>query len=305
MGVTEGVTVSTRAPDAADARQIIAIKLEKFLTETRLRHLHFADSSVAPPPLACITHFPRLSLPIEGFDAMDLPVYGRSERIAPGSGEAVFVPGHAWNRPDWADGAKVLTFLFGAERIGISLVTHSGGSASSAQAIKTSVQGAHDIPSRNILNALAALTRETATGPLPTLLAESLLHSCLRLLLAPESRTPRKAAHTYESLCLYVQENFQQTLTRESVAQRFGIAPTHVSRLFRTEGLTNFRDYLNRARINRAKFILANYDVPLKEVAADCGYSDTAYFCRVFKAIAKATPTQYRDRGLAVAGSLS
>jgi AraC-like DNA-binding protein len=125
------------------------------------------------------------------------------------------------------------------------------------------------------------------------------------LLLAPESRAPRKAAHTYEALCLYVQENFQHPLTRESVAQRFGIAPTHVSRLFRIEGLTNFRDYLNLARINRAKFILANYAIPLKEVAANCGYSDAAYFCRVFKAIAKTTPTQYRDRGLAVGTPLS
>jgi AraC-like DNA-binding protein len=80
------------------------------------------------------------------------------------------------------------------------------------------------------------------------------------------------------------------------VARRFGIAPTHVSRLFRTEGLMNFRDYVNLVRMNRAKFILASYDVPLKEVAASCGYSDVAYFCKVFKSITKTTPTQYRDR---------
>jgi AraC-like DNA-binding protein len=291
------------AQDAASLRQTIAIKLETFLSETRLRHLHFADSSVAPPPLAYITNFPRLSLPIEGFHAMELPVLGRSERIAPGRGEAVFVPGHAWNRPDWADSVKVITFLFGAKQIGISLVTHCGGNESFADAIKISVQGVHDIPSRNILNALAALAGETPAGPLPRLLTESLLYSCLRLLRAPESRAPRKALHTYEMLCLYVQENFQHALTREAVAQRFGIAPTHVSRLFRGEGLMRFSDYVNLVRMNRAKFILANYDIPLKEVAASCGYSDVAYFCRVFKRIAKATPTQYRDRRMAVKGS--
>ncbi len=32
----------------------------------------------------------------------------------------------------------------------------------------------------------------------------------------------------------------------------------------------------------------------LKEVAANCGYSDIAYFCRVFKKINQGTPTQYR-----------
>ncbi len=101
---------------------------------------------------------------------------------------------------------------------------------------------------------------------------------------------------TYETLCLYVQENFQHELTRESVAQRFEIAPAHVSRLFRREGLMRFSDYVNLVRMNRAKFILANYRIPLKEVAASCGYADVAYFCRVFKRFAKTTPGQYRDR---------
>jgi AraC-like DNA-binding protein len=293
-------TALQRAPDAASVRETIARELENYLRKTRLRRLHFADSSVAPSTLAYITNFPRLSLPLDGFHAMELPVRGRADRIAPGRGQAVFVPGHAWNRPDWAEPVKVLTFLFGAKQIGISLVTHRGGNEASAHAIKTSVQSAHDIPSRSVLSALAALTGETPAAPLPKLLAESLLYSCLRLLRMPESRRPRKAMRTYEMLCLYVQENFQRPLTREAVAQRFEIAPAHVSRLFRREGLMRFSDYVNLVRMNRAKFILANYRIPLKEVAASCGYADVAYFCRVFKRIAKATPTQYRDRGMAV-----
>ena len=95
---------------------------------------------------------------------MELPVDGRPERIFPARGHAVFVPGHAWNRPDWADRVKVLTFLFGAKQIGISLVTHRGGDEAKAHAIKTSVASAHDALSRNILNALEALAGETPTG---------------------------------------------------------------------------------------------------------------------------------------------
>ena len=119
-----------------------------------------------------------------------------------------------------------MTFLFGAKQIGISLVTHRGGSGEAkAHALKTSVESAHDALSRNILNALAALAGENAGRGVANLLAESLLHSCLRLLRAPEARKPRKAMRTYEMLCLYVQENFQQPLTRESVAEHLGIAP--------------------------------------------------------------------------------
>ena len=298
MGASPEIVRIRRAPGAVDARQTIALEIETFLRRSRLRRVNFADSSVAPPPLAYITNFPRLSLPLEGIHAMELPVDGRRERITPTRGQVVFVPGHAWNRPDWADAVKVLTFLFGARQIGISLVTHRGGGEANAHAIKTSVQSAHDALSRNVLNALTALSGESAAGPLPKLLAESLLHSCLRLLRAPESRKPRKAMRTYEMLCLYVQENFQHELTRESVAHHLGIDPAHVSRLFRREGLMRFSDYVNLVRMNRAKFILANYRIALKEVAASCGYADVAYFCRVFKRFAKVTPTEWRDRGV-------
>jgi AraC-like DNA-binding protein len=287
---------ASRAAAASNPRHTIALELETFLRKTRLGRVYFADSSVAPPPLAYITNFPRLSLPLDGSHPMELPVRGVPERINPSRGRAVFVPGHAWNRPDWASPVKVLTFLFGAKQTGISMVTHRGGSEANARAIKTSVESAHDPVSRNVLNALAALAGESVPGPLPKLLVESLLRACLRLLRSPEGRKPRKAKRTYEMLCLHVQENFQQPLTRESLAGRFGIAPAHVSRLFRREGLMRFSDYVNLVRMNRAKFILSNYRIPLKEVAASCGYADVAYFCRVFKRFAKATPSQYRDR---------
>jgi AraC-like DNA-binding protein len=286
-----------KSPDASAMRATIAAELEAFLTKARLRKLYFADSSVAPPPLAYVTHFPRLSVPLEGCHAMELPVDGQSVQVAPGRGQGVFVPGHAWNRPDWADRVKVMTFLFGARQIGISLVTHRGGDESNAHAIKTSVENVHDPLSKNILNAMAALSGEAGGGALSRLLAESLLHSCLRLLHAPEGRKARKALRTYEMLCLHVQENFQEDLTRESIAQKFEIAPAHVSRLFRREGLMRFSDYVNLVRMNRAKFILANYRIPLKEVAASCGYADVAYFCRVFKRLSKVTPGEYRNRG--------
>jgi len=60
-----------------------------------------------------------------------------------------------------------------------------------------------------------------------------------------------------------------------------------------------FNDYLNLVRVNRAKFMLQNYSMTLKEIAANCCYTDTAYFCRVFKKISKVTPTEYRTRSLA------
>ena len=278
---------------------MIVHELEEYLRRTRVRHVHFGDGTTVPPPLAYVTNFPRLSLPLAGCHTMEIAHSGRTETIKPVRGHAVFVPDHAWNKPDWTGRVDVLTFLFGVKQIGISLVRHKGGSQVPSIAMKASVHGGYDVPTHSILATLMVLAADHAKGPLARLSTESLLHACLRLLRSPQKQRPRKAIRTYESICLYVQENFHGPITRESVARHFGLAPNHVSRLFRKEGLMRFNDYLNLVRVNRAKFMLQNYSMTLKEIAASCCYSDPAYFCRVFKKICKVTPTQYRANNTA------
>ena len=107
---------------------MIVQELEEYLRETRVRHVHFGDGTTAPPPLAYVTNFPRLSLPLAGCHTMEIAQGGRTETIKPVRGHAVFVPDHAWNKPDWTGRVDVLTFLFGVKQIGISLVRHKGGS---------------------------------------------------------------------------------------------------------------------------------------------------------------------------------
>ena len=274
--------------------RLIVHELEEYLRETRIRRVHFGDGTTVPPPLAYVTNFPRLSLPLAGCHTMEVADGGRTEIIKPVRGHAVFIPDHAWNRPDWTGHVDVLTFLFGVKQIGISLVRHKGGSQVPPTAVKASVHGGYDVPTHSILAALMVLAADHSKGPLARLLTESLLHACLRLLKSPQKQMPRKAIRTYESICLYVQENFHTPITRESIAQHFGLAPNHVSRLFRKEGFMRFNDYLNLVRVNRAKFMLQNYSMTLKEIAASCCYSDPAYFCRVFKKVCKITPTEYR-----------
>jgi AraC-like DNA-binding protein len=274
--------------------RVIVQELEEYVRKTRVRNVHFGDGTTVPPPLAYVTNFPRLSLPLAGCHTMEIARSGRTETIKPVRGHAVFVPDHAWNKPDWTGRVDVLTFLFGVKQIGISLVRHKGGSQVPSTAMKASVHGGYDVPTHSILSTLMVLAADHAKGPLARLSIESMLHACLRLLKSPQKQRPRKAIRTYESICLYVQENFHGPITRESVASHFGLAPNHVSRLFRREGFMRFNDYLNLVRVNRAKFMLQNYSMTLKEIAASCCYSDATYFCRVFKKVCKVTPTEYR-----------
>jgi AraC-like DNA-binding protein len=286
--------ITESSPRLSAGARLIVRELEEYLRKTRVRHVHFGDGTTVPPPLAYVTNFPRLSLPLAGCHVMQVAQSGRTELIKPVRGHAVFVPDHAWNKPDWTGHVDALTFLFGVKQVGISLVRHKGGSEVPPAAVKASVHGGYDVPTHSILAALMVLAADHAPGPLARLLTESLLYACLRLLKSPQKQRPRKAIRTYESICLFVQENFHRPLSRESVAEHFGLAPNHVSRLFRKEGFMRFNDYVNLVRVNRAKFMLQNYSMTLKEIADSCCYGDPAYFCRVFKKVCKVTPTEYR-----------
>ena len=280
---------------AARGANMIVAQLERHLQRMRMRRIYFAEDTIAPPALAYVTHFPRLYIPLSGTQNLQIAQNAVPSKIQAQPGDAVFVPENAWDKPEWSSSLQVLTILFGAKQIGVSLVKHSGGSETPVSAVKTHIHGAYDGLTHNLLSALMVFAADRGRGPLAHLLTESLLHSCLRLLRNPDVHQASKATRTYETICLYVQENSQLPLTRESVAEHFGLAPNHISRLFRQQGLMRFNDYLNLVRINRAKFMLRNYGLTLKEVAANCGYGEVAYFCRIFKKITKETPSQYRS----------
>ena len=55
---------------------------------------------------------------------MEIASGGRRDVIMPAQEHPVFVPGHAWNKPDWSGHVGVLTFFFGANQLGASLVRH-------------------------------------------------------------------------------------------------------------------------------------------------------------------------------------
>lgn len=228
---------------------------------------------------------------------MEVEIGGSNRLIEPRRGEVVFVPANCWNKPNWARPARVLHLLFGDKHLGISLVEHAGGSEESVYAYKAKTHRVANRPVQTLLNALVEFCPEREKSPVDRLIVEALLHSIQRLLEESPAVPGRKARATYDRACLYVQGNFHRPLTRESVAAELQMNPNHLSRLFRQEGLMRFTDYLSWVRLDRAKFLLKHHELQIDAIATACGYSDTGYFCRVFKQKTRLTPSQYRQTG--------
>lgn len=285
----------TKSPALPPADRITHI-LSQLLRRPNFTRLIVAGGTTPPPQLAYMVSFPRLSLVLTGTDRVELEINGASELVRLSLGDVLLVPPNCWDRPTWSTSATALTFLFGKRQTGISLIRQKPGSDVPTQAIKTHLPTPAG-PDALLLETLLAFARRDPAGAEALLLIQPLLQCYLRLLEEPSPTTRTgKANHTFHNVCLYLQENFQFPLTRESVADYFRISPNHISRLFRAQGLMRFNDYLNLVRIDRAKYLLRRHDLTVDEIASSCGYNETAYFCRAFKKRTSLTPTHFRAK---------
>jgi AraC-like DNA-binding protein len=274
----------------------IAQILNDYLINHKISKVYFADRNITPPMLAFVVNFPRITITIEGKNRMQIEQNNRIETIEPHPQHAVCIPPNCWNKPEWSTPTKILSILFGKRQTGFSLITTDGSGEENINAEKFAIPRPVTGVTEKILQSALELHRTNNTFKGFPQLIESLLHCCLLLITESRSQQRTKPQHLFQQICSFLQEHFQYEITRNSVAAQFDISPNHLSRLFRTEGNMTFSNYLTFVRIDRAKFMLINYDLTLNEITRRCGYSDIGYFCRVFKKVTRLTPTQYKHR---------
>lgn len=94
----------------------------------------------------------------------------------------------------------------------------------------------------------------------------------------------------------YIEEYYYRDLSLDDVSRIVDISPYYFSKLFKEETGENFIEYLTNIRIEKAKKLLHNRELSIKNICMDIGYSDPNYFSRIFKKQVGLTPTEYRER---------
>jgi AraC family transcriptional regulator len=84
--------------------------------------------------------------------------------------------------------------------------------------------------------------------------------------------------------------------TPAEVARQCGMSPTHLRRLFKKSAGESLQDYLRNKRMDRARALLAEEDVPLKVVSYRLGFNHCSAFSFAFQQATGETPGQYRRR---------
>ncbi len=93
--------------------------------------------------------------------------------------------------------------------------------------------------------------------------------------------------------------------TAGGIADRLGVHPRRLLRIFQSSVGTNPRTYCNLLRFRRAADRLrAKPGAELKSVALECGYADQAHLCRDFRRFAETSPARYVQSTLSPEASI-
>jgi len=103
-----------------------------------------------------------------------------------------------------------------------------------------------------------------------------------------------------QSLITKLSPTCDQHWTLQTMADHCGVQRTQLNKIFQKLTGSSPMEYLFRIRIERAKTFLRETDIPITEIAFECGHSSSQYFSKLFKDTIGLTPSAYRKycRGL-------
>lgn len=150
------------------------------------------------------------------------------------------------------------------------------------------------------LRLLAGLELEGADSRLyaDTLTCELTIHLLRRHTtpaVAPDWPRARLAPHKLRRAIQYIDDNLRETLTLDALANAVSLSPGHFAHAFRqATGVAPHRYVLER-RVERAKELLRDSDLPILEIAHAIGCSSHSHFSVLFHRVTGMTPSHFRN----------
>ncbi len=86
------------------------------------------------------------------------------------------------------------------------------------------------------------------------------------------------------------------SLNSDRIAEKMCISKSQLNRKVRVITGSNTTAYILYVRMEKAKRMLSSNDMPIGDIAMQCGFEDVGYFGRVFKQTFHMTPSQYRKK---------
>lgn len=112
--------------------------------------------------------------------------------------------------------------------------------------------------------------------------------------------TPRTRPHMMDQrvqhVTSFIRSNYQRKLTLREMANTVNLSPWWLCHLFKADMGTSPERFLCQVRMEKAKNLLENSFLSVKEVMSEVGMADAGHFARSFRAAYGVTPGKYREK---------
>lgn len=130
--------------------------------------------------------------------------------------------------------------------------------------------------------------------PLPSLQAGPATGTPATMLDTPDDPAAAGALQHVRKLLLFFDTNYHRPIGIKQAADWVHLDRTYCARIFRQHTGTSMQDYLTATRMQKARLLLLNSDLPVKAVASSVGFTDYATFAKRFQAENGIAPGEFR-----------
>ncbi len=116
----------------------------------------------------------------------------------------------------------------------------------------------------------------------------------------PDSQNTRGTDQTnrLRSMIAYINQHYPEKITLDEIAKTAGVSEREATRCFKKNIGQSPMEYLIKYRLNQSKKLLLETDMTITNICQQCGFSDSAYFGKVFRKSYGMTPSEYRSSSI-------
>lgn len=278
----------------SEMQQLILLKLREAGERGLPSRLLYCTPNAEVPPGGYILPVSRLNIVLAGRKRVSLPLPRGPAELVLERGDAYFAPPGAWERHAWDTQTEMLCIVPRKDYLRVSYYDQRDA-ARVPSAIYHHTGRRCSEPVVQIIHLLNQ-SYETDGGIAGVHLARALVGFSLHDCALEPPRVGGKVAQHFEHIRHWLENHFQDNIGRDQTAEQFGITPAYLSRIFRQVTGKGFHDYLTRLRLDFARSLLVDTELPVYLVSTQSGFLNSVHFVRRFRELEGVPPGQFRQR---------